>query len=74
QQQSEPSTATVENLNIPTDMEVESTSTSILTNKGKASENIIPPVNKEPLDYDQSFDASENMLEKIIEIMLFTSN
>ncbi|CAI2184669.1 10220_t:CDS:1, partial [Funneliformis geosporum] len=48
----------------PTDMDVESTSTSLPTNKDKTPENIIPPVNKEPLDYDQSFNIAENMLDK----------
>ncbi|CAI2186364.1 14309_t:CDS:2 [Funneliformis geosporum] len=45
-------------------MEVEITSTSILTDKGKAPENIISPINKESLDYNQSFDIAENMLDK----------
>ncbi|CAI2188206.1 6732_t:CDS:1, partial [Funneliformis geosporum] len=45
-------------------MKVESTSTSIPTDKGKAPEMHISLVNKEPLDYDQSFDVAENMLDK----------
>ncbi|CAI2196287.1 565_t:CDS:2, partial [Funneliformis geosporum] len=52
------------NFSTPTNMEVENTSTSIPTDKGKAPEINIPSVNKEPLDYDQSFDVAENMLDK----------
>ncbi|CAI2192465.1 11748_t:CDS:2, partial [Funneliformis geosporum] len=52
------------NFSIPTDMEVENTSTSIPNDKGKAPENIILSVNKETLDYDQSFDVAENILDK----------
>ncbi|CAI2197426.1 4090_t:CDS:1, partial [Funneliformis geosporum] len=47
------------NFSIPIDMEVESTLTSILTDKGKAPKNIIPLINKKPLDYDQSFDIAK---------------
>ncbi|CAI2194001.1 15982_t:CDS:2, partial [Funneliformis geosporum] len=46
------STSTLENFCTPTDMKVESTSTSISTDKGKAPEINIPPINKEPLDYN----------------------
>ncbi|CAI2184487.1 9370_t:CDS:1, partial [Funneliformis geosporum] len=62
--QPELSTSTLKNVNTLTDIGVESTSTFILTNKGKASELIISLVNKESLDYDQSFDIAENMLDK----------
>ncbi|CAI2185615.1 4974_t:CDS:2, partial [Funneliformis geosporum] len=52
------------NVNTLTKMEVESTLTFIPTNKGKTPEHIILLVNKELLDYDQSFDVTENVLDK----------
>ncbi|CAI2187799.1 13010_t:CDS:2, partial [Funneliformis geosporum] len=44
-------------------MEVEVTSTSSSQDKGKGSEQIIPPVKNTSIDLDQSFDAAKNMLD-----------
>ena len=64
QQVPEQSTSTLNKTDETTDMEVEVTSTLSPLDKGKGPEQVIPPVNKEPIDLDQSFDASENMLNQ----------